>query len=286
MRKVSLLMMAAIVAASSVFVSCSKDDDPYVAKDAPEISVTFGGADVAKNATVPLKIGESKELEVSFEAAGGVKEIEFSIGTQTPTVNIPAGSTSGSFKIELTGEVKGNLSVTIKVTDNQGTASEGLPDAISDLSDTFSFTINVVENELEEVDFAFTWERIGSNNATGLAKYGLEWYQSTGTPLAAYIRPITGSVNEWYKFENTVYSAVTTKEGLKALFTADKKQSGDFTDVNFVTKTYNIVIGTKVANAGGDEYYLINITASNDEVINAGTPTEAPKRTITGKSKF
>jgi len=290
MRKVSLLMMAAIVAASSVFVSCSKDDDPYVAKDAPEISVTFGGDDVAKSATVPLKIGEEKKLVVSYEAAGGVKDIEFGIGTQSPTVPFTAGSTSGSFSIDLTGEVKGPLSVTIKVTDNQGTASEGLPDAISDLYDTFSFTINVVENALEEADFVFEWSKSGTQATIGgIADFGLDWYAVTGDPLLAQIRPIVDSGNEWYKFADTdaaaadaVYNGITTKEALKALFTADKKQTGNFTiSVNNVNNpNWNVVIGTKV----GNEYYLlrINRTQNVDDIAGSGFFI----RKISGKAKW
>jgi len=286
MKRVSFFMMAAIIAASSVFVSCNKDDDPYIPKDAPEISVKFGGADVAKNATVILKIGAKKTIDVSFVTEGGLKAIEFSIGTESPGVPVTPGATSGTFSIELEGIVKGNIPIAIKVTDNQAAASEGLPEAIGDLSDTFSFTVGVEENELEEVNFEFTWERIGGTAATGLTKYGLDWFQSAGTPLAAHIRIIAGSGNEWYKFDNTVYNAVTTKEGLKALFTDDKKQTGNFTEVNFSTKTYNIVIGTKVVKATGDEYHLINITASNEVIINAGTPTESVRRTITGRSKL
>ena len=281
MKRVSFFMMAALFAASSVFVSCNKDEDPYIPKDGPEITVKFGGVDVTKGATaVPLKVDEVKSLEVNYTADGSVKDIELNIGGTDQVVPFDVGVTSGSFSVSLTGLVKGNIPVIITVTDNQGTASEGLPGAISDMSETFTFTIKVEENPLEETDFEFTWERLGGTAATGLSKYGLEWWQSVGTPLTAHIRPLTG--NEWYKFESAVYSTVTTKEELKALFTADKKQSGDFTDVNFQTKTYNIVIGTKV----GNEYYLINITASDEQIINAGTPTETVRRRITGKSKL
>ena len=286
MKKVSLLMMAAFVAASSVFVSCKKDEDPYIPKDGPEVTVTFGGAAVTSGSTVTVKIGDAaKALEISYTADGGIQEIVLTIDGVSKTVNFTPNGTSATFSESISFDLAAakNIAVSTTITDNQVAASAGLPDALlADKTATFSFTIKVEENELEEEDFAFTWERIGSTSTTGISEYGLEWFQSIGTPLTAHIRPITGTQNEWYKFENTVYANVKTKEGLKALFTADKKQTGDFAEVNFQTKTYNIVIGTKV----GDEYHLINVTASNEQILNAGTPTETVRRTITGKSKF
>jgi len=226
MRRINFFMMAAIFAVSSVFVSCNKDEDPYIPKPAPEISVKFGGADVAKNATVPLKIGTKKTLEVSFVVEGGLKAIEFSIGTESPGVPVTPGATTGTFSIELEGIVKGNIPIAIKVTDNQAAASEGLPEAIGDLSDTFSFTVGVEENELENaVEFTLVYKGGSQTDGENINEtVGIRYQQNLTASTARFV--LQATENNFVPLTKAEFDGIKTKEALKAKYDADVATKG------------------------------------------------------------
>ena len=66
MKKVSFLIIAALVAASSVWVGCTKEDDPItpvipeipVPKAPPTINLSYGGEVTQQNATKTAKVGD------------------------------------------------------------------------------------------------------------------------------------------------------------------------------------------------------------------------------------
>ena len=88
MRKVSFLLIAALVAASSVLVGCTKDEDPVtpvipeipVPKAPPTINLSYGGEAAQQNATKTAKVGDVVELIVTFSAPGEIKQIDFKVG--------------------------------------------------------------------------------------------------------------------------------------------------------------------------------------------------------------
>jgi len=282
MKKVSYFMMAALVAASSMFVSCGEDDttdpiNPPLPLLAPTINFKFG--DKVFNTTgakESVNVGDEVVIEFNYTAVGEIKEIELTIGT-APKETITTSFTSAiSHKITKTLKAEFNaqkdIVITTKITDKQSPAKEA----------TFTFTISVEENELEEDDFE--WERVGGAAATGLAKFGLEWWQNTaGSPSGGHpawsvlIRPLAG--NEMYKFDSKVYDEVTTKEGLVKLFADNAGKKIDvFSDISSsVSKTYDIVLGTKVRGSIDYEYYLLRITHST---VSTGASTTI---VVTGK---
>jgi len=273
MKRVSFFMMAALFAVSSVFVGCGKDDEPEPLpepKDAPTISFKFDGETInATGATESVKIGDEVVVEINYIADGEIKEIELTIGDadkETITTGFNSATThkiTRTLKDEFDAEK--DIVITTKITDKQDFAK----------SATFTFTISVEENELEEDDFE--WKRIGGAAGTGLADFGLGWTSNTAS--VAIIVPLTGT--DLYQFDSDVYDEVTTKEGLIQLF--DENVGTKLTDFRGVSvsasSSYDIVLGTKV-KVGDDEYeyYLLHITHGTVSTGEAGTTI-----TITGK---
>jgi len=275
MKKVSLFMLAAIVAASSMlFVSCGGDEE----FDLPTITVNLNGTDRLE---ISVPADEEVTMKVTWEASGELEEVILRVVNGSSVVDLKSGfetktlhryNQSGDLKIASPdpvngGEILYNASLKAKKGD------------VLDLNRQIKITFTAVApptNPLTEEDVAFTWSRTGNSAATGLDKFGLDWHSSTGTPLTANIAAKTGT--EWYEFPNTVYAAVDTKEALKALFTEERKKTGDFTGVtvNNPSTTFNLVIGTKT----GENYHLIHITGSTNAEVGGNWV-----RTITGKSK-
>ena len=272
MKKVSYFMMAALFAASSMFVSCGEDDavvpdpiPPVVIKDAPTISFKFGEKAIgAAGATESVKIGDAVDVEINYVADGEIKEIELTIGAADNKETITTFATATTHKITKTLKAefdeKKNIVITTKITDKQSPAKEA----------TFTFTINVEENELEEDDFE--WKRVGGAAGTGLAAFGLAWTQNSNA-LEAIIVPLAGT--DLFRFDDTsVYDKVTTKEGLVKLFDDNVGvKINDFRGVSasVASKTYDIVLGTKVKVGSEYEYYLLRIDNSSVSTAASGT---------------
>ena len=263
-------MIAALIASSSVFVSCGEDDavepiPPVVVKNAPTISFKFGEKVIgATGATESVKIGDEVDVEINYTAAGEIKEIQLAIGEDENTETITTFTTATTHKIVKTlkaeFDAKKNIVIATKITDKQSPAKDA----------TFTFTISVEENELEEDDFE--WRRIGGAAGTGLAAFGLAWTQNSSA-LEAIIVPLVST--ELYRFDDaSVYDKVTTKEGLVKLFDDNiGVKINDFRGVSAsaASKTYDIVLGTKVKVGSEYEYYLLHITNSTVSTATSGT---------------
>jgi len=251
MKRVSLFMMAAIVAASSVFVSCSKDPDPYIEKDGPNISVTFGGAAVTGNVDVQIS-NESKDLVISYSAPGGIKTITLTIDGATKTVDFEVDGASASFteSISLNLAQAKAIAVTTQITDNQAAASDGLPDAITDKNESFSFTINVKENALSAAEeFVLTHP---SENVT----VGIKWESVLGSsPFRGHFRVVTTG-SKFVMLTEDEFKAITTKEVLKKKYDDNLATKGvDFFDVNETPQAS--FKPTHFISKVGDTYFLV-----------------------------
>ena len=258
-------MMAAIFAASSVFVSCSKDDDPYVPKDAPTISAKFGGDPVTAGSTVVLKLGETKELLVDYKAPGLVKTFALSYNGNYEYPE-EVGKSTGSVSISFKGDVKGEQTCTITITDNQAAASEGMPESIIDQVATFTFKIDIQENDLV-ANKTFTVVYLGGVTDGGANAINEEhgiWYHNNPSGTTGRIDIVTSGNNFAILANEAAYTAIKTRESLKTAYdsapAADKRASftanagtgttgsgGSFVPVYFISKV-------------GNNYFLIKMT--------------------------
>lgn len=124
---------------------------------------------------------------------------------------------------------------------------------------------------------AFTWNRRGSNDATGLAEFGLEWNGNYAKAIYATITPAAGVT--MYSFESSVFEAVTTETEKAAAFENATviQQWKEFNVAGATTQTFNTVIGTKTADG---EFHLIHITNGSYTSGSYGVDV-----TITGMAK-
>jgi len=231
MKKVSLLMMAAFVAASSVFVSCKKDEDPYIPKDGPEVTVTFGGDAVTSGSTVTVKIGDAaKSLVISYTADGGIQEIDLTIDGTSKTVSFTPNGTSASFTESISFDLAAakNIAVSTTITDNQVAASAGLPDALtSDLTKSFSFTIKVEENPLSEAEeFTLVYKSGTQTDGENINEtVGIRYQQNPTASTARFV--LQATENNFVPLATKAeFDAIITKEKLKAKYNADVESKG------------------------------------------------------------
>lgn len=120
---------------------------------------------------------------------------------------------------------------------------------------TTYFTVVPTEDELIEDDIV--WYKDGSNDAVGLADYGLEWKNNLAKDIYAVVKPVAGA--KLYQFATTsVYENVTTESEKIAAFenATEIQQWKEFNTAGAATQNVDYVLGTKYAG----EYYLINIT--------------------------
>ncbi|MBQ6728837.1 MAG: hypothetical protein IJQ83_07905 [Bacteroidales bacterium] len=163
-----------------------------------------------------------------------------------------------------TRDVMGSIKTVATVTDVDGKINTA----------TLTLSLNEPAEPLEEADF--TWFRHGSNDATGLEEFGLEW-TGNGKEVFAIIKPVEGAT--LYAFDPDTWNEVTTDVEKVAAFTEGIHGIlSDFRGVSaWNTKDYNFVIGTLYEG----EYHLIHITHGQvDNNGSAGTDI-----TITGKAK-
>ncbi len=124
---------------------------------------------------------------------------------------------------------------------------------------------------------AFTWNRRGSNDATGLDEFGLEWNRNHSKAIFAEITPAAGVT--MYEFPSSVYTNTTTEQQKIAAFegateiTIWKEMKVD----GATSQTFDKVIGTKKADG---TYCLIHIT--NGSYTSGSYGVDA---TITGMAK-
>lgn len=164
-----------------------------------------------------------------------------------------------------TRDVMGSIKTVATVTDVDGKINTA----------TLTLSLNEPAEPLEEADF--TWFRHGSNDATGLEEFGLEW-TGNGKEVFAIIKPVEGAT--LYAFDSDTWNEVTTDVEKVAAFT--EGIHGILSDFRGVSAwnshdDYDFVIGTLYEG----EYHLIHITKGVvDNNGSAGTDI-----TITGKAK-
>lgn len=239
-----------------------------------------GGVD--KNPTIKLtadKIAVESPAEVTFtikadantNSKKDLTSVRFAVVNNDQTVYDTTFTASGlAFEQEITlnmttGAEATTFDVTATVTDAAG------------LNAAQTITIAVAPTAAVALEEApFTWNRRGSNAATGLAEFGLEW---NGNYRAVYATITPANGVKMYEFATSVYTNATTDVEKAAAFegATEITQWKEFNVTGATSQTFDKVIGTKTTDG---QYHLIHITNGTYESGSFGVDV-----TITGMAK-
>ncbi len=257
MKKFRLLLLLA-VASTFAFVSCDKDED----LNPPTVTVADTEGWRADTVTFTVTMNSNQKLEElvitpDTDVSQGVTITEFS-GDHSATYE---------YKYVIGGLVEDGdyITVTFKVTDDK------------DLITTKSAKIDIVEPAAATTDLgaatAFTWERVGGNDATGLSPFGLEWTENGSKATYAYVEK--GTATKFVELTSAQWTSITTQEDLATAVDAGTDMA-TWKEVDATANaTYDVVLATKV----GDEYYMMHVTNATSVFTTSTTVT------ITGESK-
>ena len=154
----------------------------------------------------------------------------------------------GTLKYELTAkeEIIGEATIYATVTDVAGETA------------SISIKLSINQPAQQLVPTAFTWNRHGGNDGTGLDEFGLKWEKNVAKAIYAVIEPVEGAT--LYKFDPSVWDATTTDVEKAALFSeatpADPQQWKEFNVAGAMTQEFDVVLGTTY----NGENHLIHIT--------------------------
>lgn len=266
--------LAFALAGLFAFTSCEEDADASLGAF---LSVTESGSG-SNGGSITISQGET--LSFTIDARKGDSDMEtFAISVSgVNTVNpIPTSLQGNTFPYTLSnaddetyadtvvfvnaGNNIGNTIYTFTVTDKDGNTDE------------VSFTVAVDAGTTAlSSPTAFTWERVGSNNATGLAQFGLKWTSNTSTSAIVAVDAATTLV----ELASGDWTSITTQEDLSTAIAAGTAVT-EYRGVSATQNdTYDDVLG--VTHNGTD--YIIHITQGTVSTGGAGTTI-----TITGEYK-
>jgi len=241
MKRLNLFMLAAIVAVSSVFVSCNKEDEP---KASPSVTFTYNGDEAESGDSFSAKVGDEATIVATFVAPGEIASIEFKVGSDDLSPTEFDSATGHEISKTLKFTSAGSVTISAKVTDKQDPALVSPP---------FSITITVEENELEE-EVSFLFEYFGQGNANNKnPDIGMIWFSVTGDPLQAIFRasPDASTIVELTQQQ---FTAINSKEKLAKAYD-DGTKVREFI-LNPPTSTAKHFITKK-----GDDLFLAQLTA-------------------------
>ena len=272
MKKLSLLGIS--LALTLGFTSCEPNDDnplPPSLNMTEETSASTGGA---------LTINQGQDLVFTWDSRSGSAKLEtFSVevvGANAPSP-LPSSEAGNTFPYEVSNDDDESYVDTL-VFNNAGTS----------LGQTaYTFTVTDQDGETNSVEFnvtveaastplgsaqSFTWERVGGNDGTGLAQFGLEWTSNSST--SAIVK--TDAATKMVDLGSAAWTSITTKERLSAAI-SDASGINEYTGVSAQQNdTYDDVLG--VSHNGTS--YLIHVTNGDVSSGAAGTTI-----TITGEYK-
>jgi len=300
MKKVSYFLMAALlVAASYVFVGCSKDN-----ADEPSFSVVIKGEKVGEESilkgdfTSEFDADRTVSVQIVWNAPGELKEISLSLedptGKSTTIINNMSSGFASSTKHTWDSKEDTKCPVIMCPADKVETGCQFVftaevtdknPGDKGEQKSSQKITIKFKPGQAPpppetplDAEKDFTWVQIPgtSTPVSGISEFGLEW-KSNGNSYIK-ITPATGTKLVELTAED--WTTITTKEALKAR--VDGIAGTGLTvweKISVGNATYaELVIATQV----GNNYYIIKpekmaVDKNSDGTINS--------RTVTGKSR-
>jgi hypothetical protein len=208
MKKVSLFMIAAVFAASAVFVSCTKEEN-----DPPKITVNLNGTD---QNSITVKGDVDVNVKIDFNADAGIKQIDLKIKNGSNVTGFPKTKDFKSANFD---------QITFKV---DGMPAGGSVEYLAEITDkdnnstnrSFTITFTKVDDPGGEdtplgaaTEFTFAYQGSGHDlNNLNLDALGMVAAYAT-TPGVRF--NFTGS---FVILNATEFGAIATKEALKAKF--------------------------------------------------------------------
>jgi len=259
MKKLALALVCLVSVA--FFASCTEtveNAEPRVAVMTGE-NYLYDGQVIELNTdymfgfVVASNAQTQKELSSLSVKIGDEETIETISGTEYTYID--------TVNFVLEREIIGTVEITATVTDVAGNVA----------SKTITLSVNQEDN-LEET--AFTWNRHGGNDATGLADFGLKWTKNERA-IYAVIEPVDNAI--LYQFNPSVWSETTTGSQKAALFETGVSisQWKEFNVAGAVDQTLDVVLGTSY----NGELHLMHVTNGHIETFK-GTDV-----TLTGMAK-
>ena len=256
------LALALVCFASVAFIaSCT----PEITNPEPSIAVKTGENYVYDGQTVD--IGQNYTL--GFRAASNsqtMKELAtFKLNVKFTTLDDTETKSYDSIinvsGTEYTFEQVLNFGLTNNEESRELVAKAIFTATITDVDGKMnSTTINLNINQPAQplVARAFTWNRHGGDDATGLDEFGLKWERNLSKAIYAVIEPVDGAI--LYKFDPSVWNTTTTDVEKASLFSeatpADPQQWKEFNVAGATTQEFDVVLGTVYKG----EYHLMHIT--------------------------
>ena len=258
MRKTIKLFTIIAIVATGLFTGCVED---VVDENPPTISVT-PSAD-----TTNVFIGDSIDFTLSLGSGNGLASLK--------TLQSAAGVEIVNGDVTFAGESSQAATVTVKVTSA----------ATDSTVYTITFTVADGTSQASAQKYIraikkataltaakdFTWKRIGKNDATGLATFGLKWTSNSATYAI-----IKKDATKFVELDPKAWSTITNLEDLKKAVDA----ATDMTQWEKISvakgQDYDYTLATIIS----EKYYLIHITKATVEVASVGTTI-----TVTGAYK-
>ena len=255
MKKLSLITLS-LLGLTFLTTSCEDDEENAIK---PTLSITeqtsssTGGSATINQGTFLTFTWESREGDARLD------EFDVSVtGVNAPT-DIPTSERGNDFPYSISnaddniyrdtlvfqgGALNtGKTNYTFTVTDKDGETKEV----------SFEITVEAATTPLGNAQ-SFTWERVGSNDGTGLSQFGLEW--TSNTTQSAIVT--TDANTRMVDLGSNAWTSLSTQEDLSAAI-ADGTGISQYTNVSVVgpgLDSYDDVLG--VSHNGTD--YLIHVT--------------------------
>ena len=260
MKKLFLALVC--FASVAFFASCNQTDKtPTVSISTDKSAITSG-----EEVTITIKANANASTKKDLSS------VHFIVSDEAEAIWDTTYTASGlAFEQAITLQLS---------TDDDATTFEMSAFAYdaANLSANATTTVNVTRapaTPIEEKDF--TWNRRGSNAATGLEEFGLEWNGNYAKAIYATITPAAGVT--MYEFATSAYTEATTEEAKVAAFenATPIQQWKEFNVTGATSQTFDKVIGTKTTDG---KYHLLHITNGTYTSGSYGVDV-----TITGKAK-
>lgn len=249
MRKTIKFFTIIALVATGLFTGCVED---VVDENPPTISVT-PSAD-----TTDVFIGDSIDFTLSLGSGNGLVSLK--------TLQSAAGVEITNGDLTFAGESSQAATVTVKVTSDAAdsaiiTISFTVADGVSQASETRSIRAIKKATALSAAK-DFTWKRVGGNDATGLATFGLKWTSNSATYAI-----IKKDATKFVELDPTAWNTIKNLEDLKTAVNA----ATDMTQWEKVSATANKTYDYTLATIISEKYFLIHVTSSTVEVSSVGS---------------
>ena len=274
MKKTRFFTLA-LLSAAVIFTSSCKDDED--APLAPTLSVTETHTNKTGGA---VEIEQGDALEFAWESRKGdnnIKTFSMSMSGNNISTNkttyrlkeLPYTVTGGDKSIYVDTISFQSAGLNLGSTNYTFTSSDGTN------SKSVSFNVTVVPGTGETTQLtdatSFEWKRVGGNDGTGLAMFGLKWTNNTTTKAIVAVNGAT-----MYSLPASAWTSILTQEGLALAISA----ATSITKYEGVSVTQDGTYDDVLAVAFNGTNYLLHITNGVVQTGGAGTTV-----TIGGKYK-